>query len=213
METVLEGTNLTKRVFWLVKLRWMAIGLLISATFVAANVFKIHIPQPTLYFIALCIAIYNSILFLSLQRIIKFHTGDKNSALSNIIILQVSADLLILTTILYFSGGIESPFSFYFVFHMIIASMLLSRALSYLQATLAVILFGLMLLLEYLGIMHHYSLHGFIDHDLYKNGKFIISLFFVFTTTLYLVVYMTTTIIAQLRNCLLYTSPSPRDRS
>jgi signal transduction histidine kinase len=199
METVLEGTNLKERAFWLIKLRWMAIALLISATFVAANVFTVNLPQPTLYFIALCISLYNAILFLTLHRIIKFGPEQKDAAINNIIILQVSADLLILTAILYFSGGIENPFLLYFVFHMIIASTLLSRTLSYFQATLAVVLFGFMMILEYLDVIRHYPLEGFIDHNLYQNGKFVFSVFFVFSTTLYLVVYMTTTIVAQLR--------------
>jgi len=44
----------------------------------------------------------------------------------------------------HLSGGAENPFSYYFVFHMIIASVLLSRRASYLQAVFALLLFLLM---------------------------------------------------------------------
>jgi len=82
----------------------------------------------------------------------------------------VSADLLILTVLLHFSGGIENPFVFYFMFHMIIASILLSERESYLQATFAVLVFGFMVLFEYLQIIPHYCLRGFVPHCLHRDG-------------------------------------------
>ncbi|MBN1973139.1 MAG: HAMP domain-containing histidine kinase [Sedimentisphaerales bacterium] len=112
---------------------------------------------------------------------------------------QISADLFILTTILHFSGGIENPFCFFFVFHMIIASILCSKLHSYIQAVIAIFLFSLIVALEYFGILHHYELEGFAAHGLYKDFTFISGTLFVFAWTLVLVVYMTTSIVEQLR--------------
>jgi len=111
----------------------------------------------------------------------------------------MSADLLILTVLLHFSGGIENPFVFFFVFHMVIASILLSVRESYLQATFAVLLFGFLILFEYLWPGHHYCLKGFVSNCLRGDGPYLLGTFFVLATTLYLVVYMASYIAVRLR--------------
>jgi signal transduction histidine kinase len=116
-----------------------------------------------------------------------------------IINFQVSADLLILTILLHFSGGIENPFVVYFMFHMIIASILLSERESYLQATFAVLIFGLMILFEYLQIIPHYCLRGFVTHCLHRDGLYVLGTFVVFTTAMYLAVYMASDIATRLK--------------
>jgi len=106
----------------------------------------------------------------------------------------------VLTVLIYFSGGAENPFIFYFIFHMIIASILLSTAASYFQATLAVVLFNLMLLLDYTEIIPHYRLFPFFTESFYHNPVYLLGLSVVFTTTLYLSVYMATSITSKLRH-------------
>ena len=199
METLLQSTSLVKRAYWLVRLRWIAIALLAAATFVAGKLFHVSLPAFALYFIAGLLVLYNFLLFDLLNY---FTWGGRTAShitINRIITFQISADLFILTTILHYSGGIENPFFVYFVFHMIIASILLSSRSSYIQATLAAFLFGLMILLEYLGIISHYTLDGFVAHSLYQDGLFVLGTFLILSTALYLVVYMTTSISEQLR--------------
>ena len=50
---------------------------------------------------------------------------------------QVVTDLVILTFALYVSGGVGNPFGFFFVFHVIIASILLPVRMAYLTAGIA----------------------------------------------------------------------------
>ncbi|OHB67209.1 MAG: hypothetical protein A2Y76_08550 [Planctomycetes bacterium RBG_13_60_9] len=107
--------------------------------------------------------------------------------------------MLILATILHFSGGIENPFFLFFAFHMMIASTLRSRRQSYLQATLAVLLFGGLVVLEAAGVLTHYGLEGFAGQGLYRDWRFVFGTLFVLTVTLYLLVYMTISIAEQLR--------------
>ena len=199
MEVILDNTSFTKRAYWLIKLRWIAAGFLLAAICLVSNILKVQLHQVALYSITACLFLYNILLYFSLNYTIKACKGDLYKAINRIIVLQISADLFILTAVLYFSGSVENPFSFYFIFHMIIASMLLSRRMSYLQATLAIVLFGALLTLEYLGIIRHYSLTGFVSYNFFQNGKFVLSVFFAFSTTIYLVVYMATSIVAQLR--------------
>lgn len=199
MEGLLKSTSLTRRAYWLVQLRWVAIGALAVATFVASWSLHISLPARALYVTAGVLLVYNFILHDLLRYWTRGGKEPSTRRVRAILTLQISADLLILTTILHFSGGIENPFASFFVFHMIIASILCPKRQSYLQATLAVALFGTVVVLEASGLLKHYDLVGFAGHGLYATGVFVAGYLLVFAVTLYLVVYMTTSIVAQLR--------------
>jgi signal transduction histidine kinase len=200
METLLQSRSLIQRAFWLVQLRWIAIGGLAAATLVASRLMNVELPASRLYVLSVILLAYNFILY----DLIRFFTwGDRkisHRTVSNIIVFQIAADLFILTTILHFSGGIENPFFLYFVFHMVLTSIFLSRFQSYIVATLGVFFFGGLILLEYLGVLEHYTLRGFTSGNDYHNAVFVGGTFLIFTTTLYLVVYMTTSITRQLHS-------------
>ncbi len=199
MESLLKSTRLVQRAYWLIYLRWVAIVTLAVATFVASKLMGVTLAVSTLYGFSLLLVAYN----LALYELLRYWTRDNRepspTRIGGILSFQISADLLILATILHFSGGIENPFAFFFVFHMIIASILRPRLESYLQATLAVVLFGGLIFLEQTGALRHYDLVGFAGHGLYASNSFVLGFLFVFTVTLYLVVYMTTSISEQLR--------------
>lgn len=199
MEPVSENIRLLKRAYWLIKLRWIAIVFVCSATYVSSHLLKIELHDLALYSIAIFLALYNLTVFLILNRYTKKGNEVSIAAIKKIINVQISTDLLILTVLLHFSGGIENPFVFYFIFHMIIASILLSLWDSYLQATFAVLVFGLLVLLEYLQLIPHYCLRGFAPNCLQRNKIYILGTFFVFATALYLAVYMASYISVRLK--------------
>ncbi|MDH4239888.1 MAG: HAMP domain-containing histidine kinase [Phycisphaerae bacterium] len=188
-----------KRAHWLITLRWIAIVCVVFGTYICNSMLAIELQATALYSIAILLAAYNVVMLLLLNR---FNKGEKEVTcreVKKIINFQISADLLLLTALLHFSGGIENPFVFYFTFHMIIASILLSLRESYLQATFAVLLFGLLVLFEYMQIIPHYCLRGFVSHCLHRDGPYLVGTFFVFATALYLAVYMTSYIAVRLR--------------
>lgn len=67
--------------------------------------------------------------------------------------LQVAGDLLLVGGILFTTGGIDSPISFLFLFVIIASSVTLPRAAAYLAASGAIIIYGLLVDLEYFGII------------------------------------------------------------
>lgn len=196
---ILDNEQFVKRAFWLVKLRWITAFLLIGITCIISELFDSPAQEIPLYVIGAFLLFYNLFLYLSLKYFIRLHGRALSQAINRIIVLQITVDLLILTAVIYYSGGVENPFFFYYVFHVIISSMLLSRVMSYFQATLAVFSFGLLLILEYFQVIDHHPIIGFLDTSLFQKKYYILGVFVVFSTTLYLVVYMTTSIVYQLR--------------
>jgi signal transduction histidine kinase len=199
MENILQSENLVHRAYWLIRLRWMAIAGLAIATFTANEILKVALPLRQLYTLSVILLFYNFILYGILKYITWAGRVSMSAAINRIITFQISADWIILTIILHFSGGIENPFYLYFVFHMIFAGVLLSRTQSYVQATIAVVLFVALILLEYFQIIPHYVLTGFTTSTDYRNEIYLFGTIFVFATTIYAVAYLTDSISNQLR--------------
>jgi len=199
MEPDLINSRLVQRAHWMIRLRWIAAISVAVGTYFFGNVLAISMHRSALYGIAALLMLYNMAVFLLLCRLGRVSGQVSRSAVKKIISVQICADLLILTVLLHFSGGIENPFVFFFIFHMIIASILLSVRESYLQATFAVLLFGLMVLLEYSGNLQHHCLAGFVSHCSHRDKHYVLGTIFAFATTLYLVVYMSSYIAIRLR--------------
>lgn len=199
MDQAVQDHSLAQRAHWLIRLRWLA-GLAVAlGTFICARVFGIALQEWALYGIALLLLVYNGVLFILVKRWAAAPGDGGLRGVKRTISFQMSADLVILTALLHLSGGVENPLAFFFIFHMIIASILLSVWESYLQATLAVLLFGALALLEYRGAISHYCLDGFVRHCQYQEGRYVLGTVFVFGVTLYLVVYMASYIAVRLR--------------
>ncbi|MCK5569582.1 MAG: HAMP domain-containing histidine kinase [Spirochaetes bacterium] len=190
-----------RRIKWFIKLRWLAaLGLFIVITGVN-YILKIDIQTFQLYLGNAVLIIYN-ILFSYYCRYLDSISDspkwlNKANFLANI---QSSLDLTLLTILIHFSGGIENPFLFFYIFHMVIASILLTNKAAYLQATYTTILFGIVLGGESLNFLPHYHLSGFSTGgscDL--NFSFFLVRYIAFFSTLYITVYISTTIINVLR--------------
>ncbi|MDI6732895.1 MAG: HAMP domain-containing sensor histidine kinase [Planctomycetota bacterium] len=199
-EPAIGEAELIARINWLIRLRWIAVVGVLFIIWLTHNVLDLNLPILSLTLIAIFLALYN-FCFWFYARYFMF---KKTSAVlvkiaGRMVDFQIFLDLLSLTLLLHFSGGVENPFIFYFIFHMIIASILLSARASYFQATIATILFVLLVTLEYNDIIPHYCLTRYIGADLHKNKLYIMGISGVFITTIYLSVFMATSISKKLR--------------
>ncbi len=178
-------------------MRWVAGICVIIATYVSSGLLHISIRSTALYILALILFILNFIYSMFIRRI----KEGKSRLLTeqSIIVIQIIVDLVLLTCLLHFSGGVENPFIIYYIFHLMIASILLPRRIAYIITTITLVLVALLAFLEYFGILPHYSLEGFLTNGFYNDFNYLAGTGFVFVTTSYVVVYMTGTISSKLR--------------
>lgn len=66
---------------------------------------------------------------------------------------QIATDLLLLTLVLHYYGPVSNPMAMFYVFHMVITSLLLTPTTALLQGIWAMALYGLLLLGEYSGVL------------------------------------------------------------
>jgi len=199
MEPVPEDIRLLRGAYWLVKLRWIAVVCVFVGIYISSNVLNIGLAVSALYAVATLLFVYNIVVRMLLDHAVKPGDDVPPGTIKRIIHLQICADLILLTILLHFSGGIENPLVFFFIFHTIIASILLSKRESYAQATFAILLFGLLVLLEHEQYIPHFCLTGFVPHCLQESTLYVVGKFGAFTTAVYVAVYMANYIATRLK--------------
>jgi len=175
----------------------MAISALIVATIIVKHILDISVQETSIYIVAANLLILNIIHRIILQQIKKEDGGKAIRKIKHEIHFQIITDLILLTLILHFSGGVENPLVLFYFFHMIIASSIFSTAQSYLYALFAFFLLASLALLEYFSVIPHYPLEGFISANLYQNTVYVFGAGFVFACTSTLLVFLSHMIITR----------------
>lgn len=192
--------ELIERIDWLIRLRWLAVIGTGVALFFAWLLYGNALNLLPLIIVTLVIALYN-VQFSFYARTLQL--GPAGTArlrhATRSAQVQIVLDLVALAVLIHFSGGAENPMAFFFVLHTIIASILLSRRVSFVMATFASFLFAAVAGLEYLGFLSHYHLPILGEMELHRQGPYILTAVGVMTLTLWLVAYMTSSISVRLR--------------
>lgn len=202
MRIITRDQRLVARAYWLVSHRWLAIVAVAALSWLGTNLFDVAISAQPLYLIALGLIFENLISLVILEYIKKNRQHDLMNSTRMVIHFQILFDLLFLTAILHFTGGIENPFFLIYFLHMVISSILLSRTGAFIQTTLALVLFGSLIYLEYTGMIKHYCLcvDNIPNYELYLDQFYVLRIYLVFVFTSYVLVYLTTSIGHRLRS-------------
>ncbi len=193
-------TELIDRLGWLIRLRWLAVLGTGVALALASLLYPGELYLGPLIGVTLIIVLYNT-QFVFYARTLKVsHAGTARlRSATQFACVQIVLDLLALAALIHFSGGVENPIAVFLVFHTIIASILLSRRVSFLMATLAALLFAAVAGLEYVGLLPHYHLPLLGKTELYRNTAYLLAVAGILALTLWLVAYMTSSISVKLR--------------
>ncbi len=185
------------RVF--VTVRWTTILGILAATFIASRVFDIEFPTTPVYGVCAFIVLCNLVLLFQSRSLRKMPTSLAIRRARIYGTIHLLLDLAAFAVLLHFSGGIENPFVFYFVLHIIGASIILHYTSVYLLATSVIVMVSLLVGLEYAGVTSHINLAGFADPGLYREGSYILAMLVVLGSALFATTYMATSVAGELR--------------
>jgi signal transduction histidine kinase len=123
--------------------------------------------------------------------------GPKDTILA---MIQAEVDLVILTAVLHFSGGVVNPFFLFYIFQIIVATIILPRNLSFTVGLTAILLFGLLAANELKGgvLLGYYPLELSAAAALWRNPVYIRSAFVAFVCTVVVAQYLTRMIIVRM---------------
>jgi signal transduction histidine kinase len=191
--------ELTERIHWFIRMRWLAaIGVVVGtlggrfALFVPIDVSGLLTVAGAIVACNLAFTAWDQKLSARGRASIAFAQAR---LLANV---QISTDLVLLGALIHFSGGVENPLCFFFAFHMIIASILLSPEMAHGQALVALLVLATVVGLEQWGVVRHIHLGLFTGPEFYQSPAAWLTVF-VLGSTLFLIVYMTTAITGRLR--------------
>ncbi len=111
---------------------------------------------------------------------------------------QVGVDVLALTVLMHFGGGIENPFISYYLFHTIIAAILLPWSKVLLQVLFASVCVGVLAIAEFSGVLAHCHVVGFLPSELYDDWRFVMVVMFAFITTLCTTAFLASSVAGRL---------------
>jgi len=170
-----------KDVFWFILFRLIIITTLFITILVIQIATSTFLP---LYFFYLIFASY----FLSLIYFFLYYWG-KHSTFQ--VYLQILFDLLLITALVHYSGGLRGSFYFLYIFEIIAASVVLSNTASYITATLSGVLFAGLIDGLYLGLIPRFEPYAPVPVSLGAVITDIVSAWSVLFLVAFLVNYLT----------------------
>jgi signal transduction histidine kinase len=154
--------TIRRRNLWFIKIRYsvaliLLVFLLVGRYFLMLKFSDTQITAISL--IALSIFVYN-VSFHVLRQYIQCDPTKINCM--HLSLMQMLADLTVLMLLVYFTGIIESPFYVFFIFHMVIGSMILPGIIIYTICAIIVIVYSLMIYFQRTEILPTHSITGII---------------------------------------------------
>jgi two-component system sensor histidine kinase PilS (NtrC family) len=146
-----------RHIFWFILIRAIAITSILVAVVIIQSSTSDFIPVVPFYFIVLLAY------FLSLVYVGLYLWWDQYSVQAYI---QTVVDLLLITALIYISGGLSGSLYLLYIFAIVAASIVLSNRAAYITAGLSAILFGLLVDGLYFGIIPYFSPDQFRERSL-----------------------------------------------
>ncbi|MBI5638318.1 MAG: PAS domain S-box protein [Nitrospinae bacterium] len=123
---------------------------------------------------------------------------------------QLAADLIIETGIIYHTGGVASPFTFLYMLTVISSVIIMQPGGSYVLASGASILYGLLVTLEFYGVLHPLPLYG-AEKRIFPTQEYVFFAVLIHIAAFYLVAFLSDFLSRRLSRTLLALGTKSRD--
>jgi len=168
---------------WIIKLRWIGILGVLVGTHVIREIAFLSFPLTPVYIILGFASAYN--FYFRWQ--LKFSQTDlkKNAT------LQILLDQITLASAVYFSGGCDSPFIYFFIFHIVISGIILPWKYTFIFCGLAIFFPAAVMWFKHIGLLPHFGIfknEPMVFTDITVMGSYGL----VFISTLFLTAYFVT---------------------
>ncbi|NOR53520.1 MAG: GHKL domain-containing protein [Candidatus Aminicenantes bacterium] len=135
-------------ILWLIFLRLVIVTSLVVSAFIIQSITPVFLPLSPFYYLILIFYLLSFIYF------VLYLWGKYYSAQ---VYFQIFLDLILITALVYISGGLKGSFYFLYIFEIIAASIVLSKRATYVTASLSSIFFGLLVELMYFGRIPYFG--------------------------------------------------------
>ncbi len=207
MITLLPEWSLNYKKFWeaisernllFIKFRYLAVLSLFTFLCFSYSIFGIKLLpiQKEVFLLSSFFLLFYNLTIHKFRSKIKPQSAGFNPL--HLSVLQISVDLLLLTLLVYFTGGVESPFLPFFIFHMIIGSLILPNKVVYFFTTIVILTVTVITTFEFYGLIPHYCFYSLLNQEFYNQLPFVVITLTVFGITLLFSVFLANKIAHQL---------------
>jgi signal transduction histidine kinase len=198
VDRLLSQAELLVRLDWFIRLRWVFLIGLSAMVLVTSQLLRLHLPFRPILAVGGIILAYNTALYLYHSYCIGTGPPDITAARIEANV-QIGVDIAALTAMIHFSGGAENPFVFFYLFHAIIGSILLSRLEVWAHGIIASALFLAIVSLEYWEILPHYPVGLLFASPQYQNLLYLLGVCGALLITQFGTIFMSSSIAQSLR--------------
>ncbi|MCP4707833.1 MAG: hypothetical protein GY869_04345 [Planctomycetes bacterium] len=196
------GGTCYDHVQWLIRLRWLAVLATILMIFISSSeglfpIFTKENSRPFFYCVSFLFA--SNVIYYLLYSRKGWSSGSGNNTLMAVI--QVEVDLLILTGLLHFSGGVMNPFVLFYAFHVIIATIILPLHYALVVGVSAVLLYSVLgwgEMQEWFWLRHYPMMSG-LEGEAWRDPGFVLWALCAFVGMVGMAQYLTRTVITRMR--------------
>ena len=182
-----EYTDLRRVIRWFIKLRWVASGAVLSSLLVGRFLYHYVLPYGILYFLTGALILVNLSFTLYFYKIKEFSLSQNSMIV--LFHVQICTDYILLFLLVYFTGFLENPFVYYFVFHIMLSSLIFPRRIISIYVSCLIILFALVSAGEFWHFLPHFSLQQIDENSIPYNSLILIRTF-ALCSTLTLAAYL-----------------------
>lgn len=186
------------RNLWFIRLRYFAVVMLVAFVVLGELLANFQLTSSQIIAtlaISFVILVYNVTIHYT-RRFIGCEAGSFNCL--HLSIIQMGLDLIALMYVVYYTGLIESPLHLFFIFHMIIGSLILPGKIVYLAAGLVSASFGLLAMFQRYDMVGRHFIHGLYTNVRPQTLIYDILFIIVFSFMLFVSVYIANKISKQL---------------
>jgi len=137
-----------RHIFWFILIRTIAVTSILVAVVIIQSSTNAFLPVVPFYYLVL-MAYALSLIYLGFYFWSKEYTTQAY--------VQTIADLLLITALVYISGGLSGSMYLLYIFSVVGASVIIGNRAAYITAGLAAVLFGLLVDGLYFGILPYFS--------------------------------------------------------
>ncbi len=183
-----SAASLRLRSDWFNRMRWIAAVGMVAVSLLAVEFGGVALPLLPILLAAAALLAMNTTYTLRNRRV---PAADIRAELL-VVKLQMVLDLLLLTVLLGFSGGIENPFHFIYIIHVLLAGLLFKGSEIRRMSLLAGLLFTAEVLGEATGLVPHHHLSS--GPEMSRDWRFVASGLAAFWLVLVACVYLSASI-------------------
>lgn len=187
--------SLLAQLVWFNRLRLVVAASVIWLSALAAHALEVVADAVPLYLLGGLILAADLVYIAVFRRLRR----GKLETVQQHVYLQIAVDLLLLTGLLHYSGGITNPLASFYSFHAVIAALVLSIRSAVVVAVTSLLLVTGLAFAERMELLAHHPLRlGLAELGKITPAGFLL-LIFAFASTLALSIYFVATVIARLR--------------